>query len=91
MKTIKANKLASKVLKALDSYRFTYDELQIDCDWSLNSKANYFEFLKLLKTNLNKNPLIITTHFYTILLIIGSTFFAIILWSLYWLTKAISK
>ncbi|PHO09498.1 hypothetical protein CPG37_09480 [Malaciobacter canalis] len=54
MKTVKANKLASKVLKALDSYRFTYDELQIDCDWSLNSKANYFKFLKLLKTNLNK-------------------------------------
>lgn len=35
--------------------RLAFKELQIDCDWSLKTKAPYFMFLKLLKKELGPN------------------------------------
>lgn len=54
MKKVQPPILATKIIKNLNSSFESFDELQIDCDWSLSSKANYFKFLKLLKTQLNK-------------------------------------
>lgn len=41
-----------QVEKALKGLHF--DELQVDCDWSLGSKKRYFAFLKHLKEDLGK-------------------------------------
>lgn len=46
--------LSNAILKSLDEFNFVYDELQIDCDWSLSTKSNYFNLLNELKSKLNK-------------------------------------
>ncbi|RXI44860.1 hypothetical protein CRU99_04600 [Malaciobacter mytili] len=56
-KTIKVaslNTILNSIIKNLDALEFNYDEVQIDCDWSLNTKYNYFKLLEELKTKLNK-------------------------------------
>lgn len=44
--------LSDTIIKKLTSYNF--DELQIDCDWSIDTKSNYFKLLENLKNKLNK-------------------------------------
>lgn len=41
------------MLKALDNP--TVSEIQFDCDWSLKSKSNYFEFLKRFQAKIGKD------------------------------------
>lgn len=46
---------AAKYLRAYEAKlpaHLAFKELQIDCDWSLKTKASYFRFLKLLKKEL---------------------------------------
>ncbi|WP_207392401.1 hypothetical protein, partial [Paracoccus nototheniae] len=42
------NHLISKIYKEKFSNYNNYNEVQIDCDWTLKSKDNYFYFLKAL-------------------------------------------
>jgi len=42
----KTNKLIQEICR---NNNFSIKTIQIDCDWTLNSKTNYFEFLKALK------------------------------------------
>lgn len=46
---MKAQTVSSKVLEALESMPISYDEIQVDCDWTERSKERYFTFLKMLK------------------------------------------
>ncbi len=47
------NDLASKTIKLIDQINHTHqlqcDEIQLDCDWTLTSKENYFRFVQLIK------------------------------------------
>lgn len=52
LKNIEYKKLSDFIIKNLKDFQF--NELQIDCDWSLKSKSNYFNLLSDLKTKLNK-------------------------------------
>lgn len=52
MKNINFKEISSLILEQTKAYEF--NELQIDCDWSLLSKANYFDLLKELKVKSNK-------------------------------------
>lgn len=52
MKNIDAKIIAKKIVDELKIYNFLYDEIQIDCDWSLGSKYNYFKTLEYLKKSL---------------------------------------
>ncbi|HIP51570.1 MAG TPA: hypothetical protein EYG94_05705 [Campylobacterales bacterium] len=55
----KAKKFAQKLFYILNQQAqksFTYDEVQIDCDWTDNTKEAYFSFLTEFK-NLSKKPL----------------------------------
>ncbi|QKF72955.1 hypothetical protein AFAEC_0778 [Aliarcobacter faecis] len=54
MQNIDYEELNSKILELLKSLNFTFNELQIDCDWSNSTKNNFFLFLKELKNSLNK-------------------------------------
>jgi len=54
MKNAFLNELLQKVKTDLKSLPFEFDEIQFDCDWSLNSKAKYFSFLKKIKEQFNK-------------------------------------
>ena len=47
---MKVKTMVTKVLTALDAMSLSaYDEIQVDCDWTDESREPYFEFLKLLK------------------------------------------
>ncbi len=48
------NTILNTIIKNLDTLEFNYDEAQIDCDWSLSTKYNYFKLLEELKAKLNK-------------------------------------
>ncbi len=48
------NTILNTIIKNLDTLEFNYDEVQIDCDWSLSTKYNYFKLLEELKAKLNK-------------------------------------
>ena len=52
MKNINYQKISDIIVNTLKQYN--YSELQIDCDWSLQSKSNYFKLLDDLKIKLNK-------------------------------------
>lgn len=54
MKTISSAVLSQKIINSLQSIPYSFEEIQIDCDWSLSSKDNYFEMLKIIKKKLNK-------------------------------------
>ncbi len=48
-----SNELAIKIVKTLDKLsknnNFGYNAIQVDCDWTLGSKDNYFNLLKTIK------------------------------------------
>ncbi|MDN5053744.1 hypothetical protein [Aliarcobacter butzleri] len=52
MKNVDYSLLSKAILETLKSYKF--DEIQIDCDWSLSTRSNYFNLLEDLKEKLNK-------------------------------------
>ena len=52
MKNINYKNISNLILEQTKAYNFS--ELQIDCDWSLLSKANYFDLLKELKNKSQK-------------------------------------
>lgn len=52
MKNISNEELLKPISKTLSKYKF--EEFQLDCDWSLESKHKYFELLNILKKQINK-------------------------------------
>ncbi|EFU68858.1 conserved hypothetical protein [Aliarcobacter butzleri JV22] len=52
MKNVDYSLLSKAILETLKNYKF--DEIQIDCDWSLSTRSNYFNLLEDLKEKLNK-------------------------------------
>ncbi|MFX4232832.1 hypothetical protein ACOL24_03140 [Aliarcobacter butzleri] len=52
MKNVDYSLVSKAVLETLKNYKF--DEIQIDCDWSLSTRSNYFNLLEDLKEKLNK-------------------------------------
>lgn len=52
MKNVDYFLLSKAILETLKNYKF--DEIQIDCDWSLSTRSNYFNLLEDLKEKLNK-------------------------------------
>ncbi|MCT7592172.1 hypothetical protein N5U31_04210 [Aliarcobacter butzleri] len=52
MKNVDYSLVSKAILETLKNYKF--DEIQIDCDWSLSTRANYFNLLEDLKEKLNK-------------------------------------
>ncbi|MCT7581686.1 hypothetical protein [Aliarcobacter butzleri] len=52
MKNVYYSLLSKAILETLKNYKF--DEIQIDCDWSLSTRSNYFNLLEDLKEKLNK-------------------------------------
>ncbi|WP_152020402.1 glycoside hydrolase family 18 protein [Aliarcobacter butzleri] len=52
MKNVDYSLVSKAILETLKNYKF--DEIQIDCDWSLSTRSNYFNLLKDLKEKLNK-------------------------------------
>ncbi|MDX4036898.1 hypothetical protein [Aliarcobacter skirrowii] len=52
MQNVDFKRLSKDIIKLLNSFKFNFNELQIDCDWSDSSKNNYFLFLKELKDEL---------------------------------------
>jgi hypothetical protein len=47
--------LSTKVLGQINKISSTCKEIQLDCDWTLNTKNKYFFFLEKLKENSSKN------------------------------------
>ncbi|MFW2609449.1 hypothetical protein [Aliarcobacter butzleri] len=52
MKNVDYFLVSKAILETLKNYKF--DEIQIDCDWSLSTRSNYFNLLEDLKEKLNK-------------------------------------
>lgn len=52
MKNVDYALVSKAILETLKNYKF--DEIQIDCDWSLSTRSNYFNLLEDLKEKLNK-------------------------------------
>ncbi|MFW2591349.1 hypothetical protein ACN5PC_05445 [Aliarcobacter butzleri] len=52
MKNVDYSLVSKAILETLKNYKF--DEIQIDCDWSLSTRSNYFNLLENLKEKLNK-------------------------------------
>ena len=49
LKTSEIENLSQKVLSQINTISKNYKEIQIDCDWTLGTKAKYFFFLEKLK------------------------------------------
>jgi hypothetical protein len=49
-----ANKTATLIRQINSTYQLQCDEIQLDCDWTLTSKENYFQFVQLLKRETGK-------------------------------------
>ncbi|MGB5866480.1 MAG: hypothetical protein WBG69_01285, partial [Arcobacteraceae bacterium] len=54
MKESSLSSLVQNVSKELKLLPYVYEEIQIDCDWSLSTKAKYFDFLEQIKKNSDK-------------------------------------
>ena len=54
MKNVDYSFISTFIIKNLKTNDFTFDELQIDCDWSNSSQSNYFKLLEDLKSKLKK-------------------------------------
>lgn len=52
MKNVDYTLISNAILQTLKNYNF--DEVQIDCDWSLSTRSNYFKLLEELKEKLHK-------------------------------------
>lgn len=48
-----AKNVVEQVSKMSSKYNFTYNELQLDCDWTALTKDKFFEFLKKIKSLTN--------------------------------------
>lgn len=61
--TTTVDTLASRILQHTDQLlqQRTYDEIQIDCDWSESSRATYFTFLRALRQQLNPEVILSVT------------------------------
>jgi len=46
--------LVKNILEELKALPYSYDELQFDCDWSLSTRAKYFDLLEEIKKNTKK-------------------------------------
>lgn len=54
LKNTDYKKVNKAILSSLKKLNFSYNEIQIDCDWSLSTKSNYFKLLENLKKQTNK-------------------------------------
>lgn len=54
MKKVDYKKIFFIIKNFLEKSNFSFKHLQIDCDWSLSSKSNYFNLLKALKKEMKK-------------------------------------
>jgi hypothetical protein len=54
LKHEKAKEFAQTIINVLKINKLNYNEIQIDCDWTEDTKENYFNFLKELKKLSNK-------------------------------------
>jgi hypothetical protein len=55
MKYALLNELTSSVTKALKALPYEFNEIQFDCDWSLSTRAKYFDFLEKIKIEFDKD------------------------------------
>ena len=54
MKKVDYKEIEKLILKQIKRLNTSFEEIQIDCDWSLTSKSNYFNLLQALKKDTNK-------------------------------------
>ncbi|OCL95524.1 hypothetical protein [Aliarcobacter thereius] len=54
LQNIDSKELVKAILESLKRFNFSYSEIQIDSDWSISTKNNFFIFLKELKKESNK-------------------------------------
>lgn len=54
LKKVDYKKINTLIINQLKRIKQNYNEIQIDCDWSMSTKSNYFNLLKDLKQNTNK-------------------------------------
>ena len=53
--------LASRIITKINIIKGVYKELQFDCDWSLDTKGNYFSFLRSVRKLIPKETLLSAT------------------------------
>lgn len=46
-------KKLNQMIQKLDGVRFEVKEIQLDCDWSLNTQSKYFRLIQLLKSKMS--------------------------------------
>ena len=56
--------IAEKIAMRLGNEKVNYKEIQIDCDWSAQSKEHYFFFLKTLQSLLRGTKISVTLRLY---------------------------
>lgn len=54
MKNVDYSIISNQIIKNLKATNLSFEELQIDCDWSSITQSNYFKLLEDLKVKLNK-------------------------------------
>ena len=54
MKNVDYSIISNQIIKNLKATNLSFEELQIDCDWSSSTQSNYFKLLEDLKVKLNK-------------------------------------
>lgn len=54
MKNVDYSIISNQIIRNLKSTNLSFEELQIDCDWSSSTQSNYFKLLEDLKVKLNK-------------------------------------
>lgn len=54
MKNVDYSIISNQIIRNLKATNLSFEELQIDCDWSSSTQSNYFKLLEDLKVKLNK-------------------------------------
>jgi len=54
MKNVDYSIISNQIIRNLKATNLSFEELQIDCDWSSTTQSNYFKLLEDLKSKLNK-------------------------------------
>lgn len=54
MKNVDYSIISNQIIRNLKATNLSFEELQIDCDWSSSTQSNYFKLLEDLKSKLNK-------------------------------------
>ena len=54
MKNVDYSIISNQIIRNLKATNLSFEELQIDCDWSSSTQSNYFKLLEDLKAKLNK-------------------------------------